>query len=173
MCIINLFETPGDFISTLVLVIILGVLIFYTIATFGLKKATVKQNELRLRPCIIIEKVKGGLNFNNIGHSHALNVNIDILETDTFRVHFSPHNLVKAGQSVRINYKSKGKDPDAEAWIQAFSPDVDFMFISEAFPKDEYVLKVNYENMEKMRYYTLMRVRVSQEKIKFIETGKA
>jgi hypothetical protein len=112
------------------------------------------------------------LDYHNIGHSPALNVKVETLETEKFRALFTPHNIIKHGQRVRINYAYKGRNADDEAFIQALSPDVDFMFVPEAFTTDEFILKVSYENMENEKYYTKMRVIISQRKTEFVETNK-
>ncbi len=104
MWLVNFFETYGHMISTIALVITMGVIIWYALETRKLRKETVKQTELSLRPYVILVRSLGryGLSFENIGLSHALNVSIDILKMNAFFYRFQPCHLVRQDKKVAI-----------------------------------------------------------------------
>jgi len=96
LCLAKFFDTYGNMISTVALIITLGVLFWYACEARGLKKESIKQTELSLRPYVILIHTGSGLlSFENIGQSHALDVVIDILEMNFFRVRFQPCYLVR------------------------------------------------------------------------------
>ncbi len=76
MCSGQIFGINAQMISTILLALTLGVLIFYTVFTYKLKEATAKQTKLSLRPFVTFSYSRG-LYYGNIGHSPALNVNLN------------------------------------------------------------------------------------------------
>lgn len=127
MSIIGLFQNPGEFISTLVLLITLVVLIFYTVATFGLKKATVKQTELSLRPFVVICVLPDNIGchdqlvYKNIGHSPALDVRTLSIDAGSFLIDFMNQSLIEVGDKKELNPKPRGKDDVSEGLIRALA----------------------------------------------------
>lgn len=165
MFIIGLFQNPGDFISTLVLVITLIVLIFYTIATFGLKKAAMKQAELSLRPFVIIYIFSddGGLSsrlvYKNIGHSPAIDVQTTSFDAGAFFLDFERHGLIEVGEMKELNPSGRGKNAIGEALIKSVSvPSFTPKALAERSSDLDMVLNISYKNIEKICYRTQARI---------------
>ena len=122
LCLAKFFDTYGNMISIVALIITLGVLFWYACEARGLKKESIKQTELSLRPYVVLIRASYGtqsLNFENIGLSHALDVTIDILHMNVFLVRFQPCNLVRHGQKVKVEFLLVGKNEKADAMVKA------------------------------------------------------
>lgn len=164
MCVIRLFQNPGDFISTLVLIITLVVLVFYTIATFGLKKAAVKQTELNLRPFIIIRTLtdsagQSEMVYKNIGHSPALDVIIQPFDAGTFMLDFEKQSLIEVGETKALNPTARGKDNLSDGLIQAVAdPGFTPSALAARNSDLKLLLTVCYKNIEQIEYITLVHV---------------
>lgn len=150
-------------IQTVALAVTLGVLIKYTVETKRLREATVKQNELRLRPCITIYYENKFL-FKNIGHSPALNIRIDEVETEKFIFRFEKLSLLESGNSKMMGFIKVGKeDPKGTRYERKYN----FGEIA-----NEFTLIIRYENIENKKYYSKMKVRPLAENVEFLETAK-
>ena len=164
MCIIDLFKNPGDLISTLVLIITLVVIIFYTVATFGLKKAAVKQTELNLRPFVVICIHTDGsghseLVYKNIGHSPALDIRTESFDAGAFILNFDMQSLIEVGETRELNPKARGKDNLASGLISAVS---DPGFTPKALAARDsdlnLFLTISYKNIEQIGYRTVVTI---------------
>jgi len=152
-----------DVIQTVALAITLGVLIKYTLETKKLREATVKQNELGLRPCITIN-YKYKFLFKNIGHSPALNITIDEVEKEKFIFRFKKINLLEPNDFTLTEFIQVGKrDPKGSKYEWKY----DFGRID-----NEFTLTIRYENIESKHYYSKVIVYPLAEKIKFLETRR-
>lgn len=152
-----------DIIQTVALAVTLGVIIKYTIETKRLREATVKQNVLRLRPCITIYYEYKFL-FKNIGHSPALNIRIDELETEKFIFRFDKIDLLEPTHSKMMGFIKVGKeDPESTRYERKYN----FGEIAH-----EFILKIRYENIENKNYYSKIKVRSLAEDVEFLETAK-
>ena len=177
MSIIGLFQNPGEFISTLVLFITLVVLIFYTVATFGLKKATVKQRELSLRPFVVIcalpdnEGHHDQLVYKNIGHSPALDVRTLTFDAGAFLIDFMSQSLIEVGEKKELSPKARGKDDVSEGLIRALAdPGFAPRALTERASDLNLVLIVSYKNIEQTLYKT--KIQLSKAGIEILETDK-
>ena len=74
-CLAQFFQVWGSMIQTIALVATLIIIIFYTIFTYQLRRAAIKQTKLQLTPYIIL-KYKDDLICKNIGNGSAINVEI-------------------------------------------------------------------------------------------------
>ena len=164
-------------ISTLLLTGTLVVLIVYTVFTHGLKKATVKQTELSQRPCVILfKKSTGGIWLENIGHSPALNIEIDSFESKEFRILFSGISLIRPGNTTKLPFSFEGKTTKAKTILEDSSVNVFrfpfFVEIDDLGLDDinDYFLTIHYNNIEKVSYQTVMKVLREEKIIEFIET---
>jgi hypothetical protein len=165
MCIIGLFQNPGDFISTLVLVITLIVLVFYTIATFGLKKAAVKQTELNLRPFVVIciftdnAGLSERLVYKNIGHSPAIDVRTEPFDAEAFFLDFERQSLIEVGEMKELNPKGRGKNTLGEGLIRSVRiPSFTPKALAERNSDLDLILNIRYKNIEQICYRTRVRI---------------
>src|SRR4030042_5733804 len=165
MYVIGLFQNPGDFISTLVLVITLIVLIFYTIATFGLKKAAVKQTELNLRPFVVIciftdnAGVSERLVYKNIGHSPAIDVRTEPFDARAFFLDFERQSLIEVGEMKDLNPKGRGKNSLGESLIRSVPvPSFTPKALAERNSDLDLILTIRYKNLEQITYRTIVRI---------------
>jgi len=175
VCLVNFFETYGHMISTTALVITMGVIIWYALETRKLRKETVKQTELSLRPYVILIRASYGtqrLNFENIGLSHALDVSIDILKMNTFFYRFQPCHLVRHSKKEAVRALPFGKDEESEKMIKRLGPDLDFPFFKGLEKVKDYPLTVRYKNIEGTYYYTRLEVRVKERRVVILKSDK-
>ena len=177
MCLVNFFETYGHMISTIALVITMGVIIWYALETRKLRKETVKQTELSLRPYVILVRSMGGrydLAFENIGLSHALNVSIDILKMNAFFYRFQPCYLVRQGKKVAIEALPPfGKNEESERMIRGLDDEhLGLPFFEGLDKAKDYSLTVRYKNIEGTPYYTRLEVRVEEKRVIVKESHK-
>ena len=176
MCLSQFFETYGQMISTLLLTGTLVVLVVYTVFTHGLKKATVKQNELRQRPCVILVKGQvGHLILKNIGHSPALNIEIEPLEGNVFRILFGTQSLLEPDSFGVLGFRFEGKTSVTKKMVKEIGGNVWGYPFFESREKDtisDYFLTVHYNNIEKVSFQTVMKVLLKEKKVEFIETKR-
>jgi len=156
-------------ISTIALVITMGVIILYALETRKLRKETVKQTELSLRPYVILVRSMGGrydLAFENIGQSHALDVSIDILEMNEFFYRFQPCHLVRQAKEVTVKAEPFGKNEKSERMIRSLDVDHSGLPFFEGLDKaKDYPLTMRYKNIEGTYYYTRLEVRVEERRV--------
>lgn len=172
------FQTYGAMIQTIALVATLIVIIFYTIFTNQLKKATVRQTELSLRPCITIYRAGGRLFLENIGRSPALNIRIEPVEIFDFcKVSFPKVSLVKVDEKEDIeqefNIEMIDKESEVIRKIMEGDQYLDFPFFPiEIAKREDYFITVHYENIIKETYYSKIKVNLIDKKHEFVETDK-
>jgi len=160
-------------ISTIALVITMGVIIWYALETRKLRKETVKQTELSLKPYVILIHTGSGLlSFENIGQSHALDVTIDILHMNVFLVRFQPCNLVRHGQKVKLGFLLVGKNETAERMLRGVNVDLGFPFFEGLEKVKDYPLTIRYKNIEGTSYYTQLEVRVKERRVVVLKSEK-
>jgi hypothetical protein len=164
------FQTYGAIVQTVALVVTLIVLIWYACETRGLRKASIKQAELSLRPCIHLL----GKSIKNIGHSPALNISIEDLEHNVFTLTFKTVNLLEPGKTRAIKFYTKGRSKEADEDIKGFGDDLmdlDFPYFKEMGVQN-YSLLILYENMENQKFYTKVKIYCNLRRVKFIATDK-
>ncbi len=151
-------------IQTVALVITLVVLIIYTIQTGGLKKSTVKQTELQLRPFVIFCCSYEDLMLKNIGHSPALNISIDDFESDDFTYKFDKRGSLESNQDVKIRFIKVGhNDPEGTSYELTDN----FREIGR-----EVYLTIRYWNIENKKYFSKVRILPWEDRVEFLETDK-
>lgn len=175
------FQTWGAMIQTIALVITLIVLIFYTIFTYQLRSATVRQTELQLTPYIVLD-YKDDLVCRNVGNSTAINVEVSSFEAINtksnnlvFKVSFPPLYILEPQEDKILQPEFQFEDKELEYIAEAleFAGTKFFPFFPKEAKKDEYPLTIEYENTENMRYKTLVIVKCREEKIKVINIEPA
>ena len=123
--IAQFFQVWGSMISALALVATLSVIIWYTLETRKLRKETVKQTELILRPFIVISTFEdtAGLSqrlvYKNIGHSPAIDVQTESFDAESFIINFEKYGLIEIGEKKDLNPQGQGKDTLSEGLIRA------------------------------------------------------
>ncbi len=175
LCLAKFFDTYGNMISTVALIITLGVLFWYACEARGLKKESIKQTGLSLRPYVILTLASYGtqsLNFENIGLSHALDVTIDILHMNVFLFRFQPCNLVRKGKKAKVEFLLVGKNEEADAMVKASPNNMGFPFFEGLEKVKAYPLTVRYKNIEGTPYYTQLEVRVDEKRIIVLKSEK-
>lgn len=173
LCLAEFFDTYGNMISTVALIITLGVFIWYAWETRKLRKETVKQTELSIRPFIVIyEGSPGELTYNNIGHSHAFNVEIEPVETNLWVANFHYYNLIKQEEmNKKLPITFKGKNEDKEAMIRGLvNPPFTPSELKSQNIDDKYILNIKYRNFENVLYIT--QEKITKKGIEFIFTRK-
>ena len=175
LCLAKFFDTYGNMISTVALLITLGVLIWYALETRKLRKETVKQTELSVRPYVILTPalVRDGLYFENIGLSHALDVTIDILHMNVFFLRFQPCNLVRHGQKVKVEFLLVGKNKEADAMVKASPNKMGFPFFEGLEKVKDYPLTMHYKNIEGTSYYSQFEARIDEKRVIVIKSEKS
>jgi len=160
-------------ISVSLLGLTLVAIIWYAWETRKLRMETVKQTELSLRPYVILNQTYvDRIDFENIGLSHALDVRIDDLETPLFRVLFEPCCLVRHGQSVNVKFHLEGKDQETKEILKASRSTLGFPFFKYYEPAKDYSLMIQYNNIEGISYYTLLEVKLKENRIEVIRSEK-
>lgn len=163
-----------EIITASLLGLTLIAIIWYAWETRRLRIENVKQTELSLRPYIILYSTQAGkIGVENIGLSHALDVVIDTLEMNVFRVLFQPRSLVRHGQPVAIEVTLEGKNPEADKMIRDFGADLGFPFFKDLEKVRDYPLTVHYKNIEGTSYFTQLEVKVKEKRIVVIKSEKS
>ena len=184
LCVAKFFETYGSMISTvfyvistLALMITLGVLIWYAWETRGLRKETVKQTELSQRPFIIISVFEdsAGLSqsliYRNIGHSPALDVETEPFDAEAYILKFGKWGLIEPDEQKNLKPKGEGKTGFTDALLQAVAtPSFTPKELNRFDIDREFILNIHYKNIEKVSYQTL--VKISRKGIEILSTGK-
>ena len=99
-----------EIINTIVLAVTAGIIAWYTVETHRLRRETVRQNELQLRPYVVpsfsATRDSYKLELKNIGKGTATNVRIDTLTVDLddsgeqWRCQFSTIDWIESGSMV-------------------------------------------------------------------------
>jgi hypothetical protein len=171
------FQDWGSMISTLALIATLGVIIWYTIETRKLRKTTVKQTELGLRPFVIISVFEDSagqpqrLVYKNIGHSPAIAVWTEPFDAEAFMIDFMKYELIETGERKDLNPQGRGKDVLSNGFVQAVqTPSFTPKALDERNSELVLLLTIRYENLEKASYQT--KVKISREGIEIQSTDK-
>jgi len=152
-----------NIIQTLTICATLGVLIWYTIETAGLRRAANKQNDISLRPCIIVDFLNRWI--RNIGHSPALDVQIDEISLENSYIRFAKYPIIEPGKNDLIDFIVVGKqDPPGSQYQYQKS-------LAKIGP--EFILIIRYKNIENIRYISKIQVLTNYEKANLIETSRA
>lgn len=174
-CIAQFFQTYGTMISSIALIATLIVIILYTIATFGLTKATVKQTELSLRPFVIISIFvdSAGLSqrliYKNIGHSPAIDVETEPFDAEAFILKFKKYGLIEIDKTKDLKPQGIGKTPLDNGFVQAVpTPSFTPKALDERDSNLELILNIHYKNIEKTSFLT--KVKISQKGIEILST---
>ncbi len=146
------------------------VLIIYTIATWLLRRTSIKQNELlkiqlnlSLRPLIMLYRsAKGEFLLKNIGHSPALNVNIEPITIGIHRYEFENYYLLEAGEStVTFNIAQFVKGPMRDL----VKGGLNVWEVGEDF-----VLNIVYTNIQRNKYISKIRLVRTGFSIELLDT---
>lgn len=134
-----------EYVQTGALILTLGVLIWYTVETSGLKKSAKEQNKLSVRPCIALcfpDSQKRIPIFKNIGRGPAFNIFIkDFIPIDS------------RGEKITFSIIDfLGPDQGSEISFSLISPDGQIAFFKDMsmdiFPLDTYDFEVYYQYLE-------------------------
>jgi len=173
LCVAQFFQVWGSMIQTIALVATLIIIVFYTIFTYQLRRAAIKQTKLQLTPYIIL-KYKDDLICKNIGNGSAINVEISTFEAIdkkeglVFRVTFLPLYILEPKEEKIIKPEIKFEDQDLEHIATAFD-DLGtkfFPFFPKEFKKEEYSLIIDYENIENTPFRTKVNIKCFEKDIK-------
>ena len=139
------------------LVVTMGVLIWYTVETRKLRITTVKQTEFQIRPILSITlDTTGRAYLKNIGLSPPLNIKTTVMEAK--HVAFIDIPIVERGIDKKVEFRIDGQKYDSLSTIEA---DVPVISIS-----------VVYENIEKQKYFTDVKVMPKKHIVEFLKTGE-
>ena len=184
MWLLNLFDAYGSLISTTVLTITLFVLIFYTKATFGLRRAALEQNELRLTPWVILEydRTFSSLWLKNIGHSPAINVSVGFIQFGKpekehyFKINFQTMYFIEPNSRTPLEIKSIDfKDKVfASLMKSAWGPLIGFPFFPPELQVTDYPpITINYQNLKRASFITKVKVILEEKRLEVLEINKA
>ena len=179
LCVAQFFQVWGTMIQTIALVITLIIIILYTIFTYQLRRATIRQTELQLAPYVILD-YKDDLICKNIGNGSAINVEISTFEAIDkkdklkFRVTFPPLYILEPKEEKIIKPEIKFEDKKLEHIATAYD-DMGtkfFPFFPKEFKKEEYPLIIDCENIENVPFRTEINIKCFEEKIKILNIKK-
>jgi hypothetical protein len=151
-----------NIIQTFAICATLGVLIWYTFETAGLRTAANKQNDISLRPCIVIDLSNRWI--RNIGHSPALDVQIDELNIENHYFRFNKYPIIEPGKNDVIDFLIIGKQDPPNTHYQ-------YQHSLEKIGSD-FILIIRYKNIENIRYISKIQVLTNYEKANLIETSR-
>jgi hypothetical protein len=176
-CVAQFFQVWGSMISALALVATLCVITPYTFETRRLRKATVKQTELSLRPFVVVSVLEDNAGFSqrlvykNIGHSPAIDVQTESFDAETFILNFEKYGLIEIGEKKDLNPQAQGKDTISEGLIRAVpTPSFTPKALNERNSNLKLILNIHYNNIEKVPYQT--KVKINKKGIEIESTGK-
>lgn len=177
----NLGQILTTYVSPIALTLTLFVLIRYTFATIGLKKAAVKQNELSFMPCIILEKqlAGNGVNFKNVGNSPALNISIEqneLLDKKgelIAKFTFQKLYLLEQNKEHPVGIYSDIIEKDIKAMTEVFGNILNFPFLPKEIPiLDSLQLIIHYNNIRNVKFQTKINVKVKEKKFEVVDFRK-
>lgn len=154
-------------------VLLIGVTVFllckYTKETTRLRKATVDQNELNLRPFITVERRPGSgiskLDLKNNGKGVAINVSVEKtevkgisipnqkIEKETMELEFNTcSNVVAPDKTLELAVKGTSKNKELN---KKELRNIGFAFFEYGkYGVNEYEIKIYYENILRQPYIT-------------------
>jgi hypothetical protein len=166
MCLSNILQL----VSTGALIVTLSVLIWYACETRGLRKETVKQTELSQRPFVTVcySIPYSGLKYKNSGQGSALNIEIRPFINGDYTIEFS--------KETALSTKEEGNLPIDRTVKNTETGETASPFVVHDTPKElkqrnidnVFSYDIRYENIEKKRYQTIMKV--SKEGIEYKDT---
>lgn len=167
----------GDIIQLIsvgILFLTLVAVIFYTYETNKLRKETFRQTELQLRPCITMRKSgedKKAVAMN-IGHSPALNIEIEDINIKNQVISFQRRNLLKPDKDRMVKIIKKNiENPKEERKIEKIINDFPF-FNKNDLPEGHYQLTIKYKNIENKKYRSILKIHCDTRIIELLKTGK-
>jgi len=131
---------------------------------------TVKQTELSQRPFVMIfETDLNKIKYKNSGQGIALNISIKPFENGSYTFTFEKENLLSPNEVSKHDINPVPKDNKTG---EIFPPDTKIPFtpseIRSTYLTPVRIIEIQYENIEKKRYQTIMKV--SKEGIEYIDT---
>lgn len=173
MCLSNILQlisTVFYVISTGALIITLCVLIWYAYQTRGLRKETVKQTELNQRPFVTVfeKEDEPGLKYKNSGLGVALNIEIVPFIHNEYTVTCPKESVLGSKDESTLSIYPEFTNNDTGQVVTP--PSIPFSVWGLRSTDIVYNLDIRYENIEKKRYQTL--VKVSGEGIEYLGTNE-
>jgi len=159
-----------EIITTSLLGITLIAIIWYAWETRKLRMETVRQTELSQRPFVMIfETDLNKIKYKNSGQGIALNISIKPFENGGYTFTFEKENLLSPNEVSKHDINPVPKDNKTG---EIFPPDTKIPFtpseIKSTYLTPVRIIEIQYENIEKKRYQTIMKV--SKEGIEYIDT---
>lgn len=159
-----------EIITTSLLGITLIAIIWYAWETRKLRMETVRQTELSQRPFVMIfETDLNKIKYKNSGQGIALNISIKPFENGSYTFTFEKENLLSPNEVSKHDINPVPKDNKTR---EIFPPDTKIPFtpseIKSTYLTPVRIIEIQYENIEKKRYQTIMKV--SKEGIEYIDT---
>lgn len=131
------------------------VVMWYTYETTLLRRTSVAQLELQLRPFVVLEPVDNGFHLRNLGPGVALNVEVlDVLlsEQDRIGVRFPERvAIMECGPSRIIQANSYHGDVDAGDFFAAH--------LDPQYAVDEFPIRIQFRDFEMKKYETKEKVK--------------
>lgn len=173
-CVAQFFQVWGSMIQTGALLATLIIIVFYTIFTYQLRRAAIKQTKLQLTPYIILKYKDDDLICKNISDSPAINVEISTFEAINkksklvFRINYPLLYIIEPQEEKIIKPDIKFEDKDLEHIATAFDgTDTKFFpFFPKDFKVEEYPLIIDYENIENTPFRTKVNIKCFERDIK-------
>lgn len=154
--------------ADIALILTFFALLWYAWETSRMKKELIRQNEISIRPCIVIfyEDNEGSYFFNNVGNGPAFHVKLEeipLLEDTAFRFTYKSDSsdLIVPNNKSRIIFRDENGNIASSFHLGAISP----RSASKSFD-----VVVNYISMDNIKYQTYGKI--GKIGSKFIKTIK-
>lgn len=159
LCLARFFDTYGSMISTVALIITLGVLIKYTVETTRLRKETVKQTKISQRPFVTIYDSKySGIKYKNSGEGIALNIQIMPFKYRDCTIEFSKETVLGSKEESNLSIDRKViSNETGEVFAQQVFP-FEPNELKHAELDDYHFLEIRYKGINNVRYKTWVRI---------------
>ena len=159
-----------EIITTSLLGITLIAIIWYAWETRKLRMETVRQTELSQRPFVMIfETDLNKIKYKNSGQGIALNISIKPYENGSYTFTFEKENLLSPNEVSKHDINPVPKDNKTG---EPYPPGTKIPFTPSEIKSTTLtpvrIIEIQYENIEKKRYQTL--VKISREGIEFVDT---
>lgn len=163
-------STILDIITTVFLLGTLIVISIYTYQTYKLRQETTRQTELSQRPFVMIfEPDLNKIKYKNSGQGIALNISIKPFENMGYTFTFEKENLLSPNEVSKHDINPVPKDNKTG---EPYPPGTKIPFTPSEIKSTTLtpvrIIEIQYENIEKKRYQTL--VKISREGIEFVDT---
>ncbi len=158
-----------EIITTSLLGITLIAIIWYAWETRKLRMETVRQTELSQRPFVMIfETDSNKIKYKNSGQGIALNISIKPFENGSYTFTFEKENLLSPNEESKHDINPVPKDNKTG---EPYPPGTKIPFTPSEIKSTTLtpvrIIEIQYENIEKKRYQTL--VKISREGIEFVD----